>query len=54
MTHLEDFRKTLEEIHKEEQPDLERLNTWFLGAIAANSAAILDILEVIADGKERD
>ena len=53
MTHLEDFRKTLEEIHKE-QPDIERLNTWFLGAIAANSAAILDILEVMADDKERD
>lgn len=53
MTHLEDFRKTLEEIHKE-KPDIERLNTWFLGAVAANSAAILDILEVMADGKERD
>ena len=53
MTHLEDFRKTLEEIHKE-GPEIERLNTWFLGAIAANSAAILDILEVMADGKERD
>lgn len=53
MTHLEDFRKTLEEIHKESN-DLERLQVWFLGAIAANSAEILDILEVLADGKERD
>lgn len=51
MTHLEDFRKNLEEIHKEE-PDLERLNTWFLGAVAANSAAILDILEEMNNGNK--
>lgn len=51
MTHLEDFRKTLEEIHKEE-PDLDRLNTWFLGAVAANSAAILDILEEMNNGNK--
>ena len=49
MTHLEDFRKTLEEIHKEE-PDLDQLNAWFLGAIAANTASILDILEDMKNG----
>ena len=54
MTYMEEFRKTLESIQAEGQPDLERLLTWFLGTIAANSAAILDILEVIANGEERD
>lgn len=53
MTHLEDFRKTLEEIHKE-SPDLTQIMTWFLGSIAANTAAMLDILEEMNNGKERD
>lgn len=51
MTHLEDFRKTLEEIHKESN-DLERLQVWFLGIIAANSAAILDTLEDMTNGNK--
>lgn len=49
MTHLEEFMKILEGIH-EERPDTEQIKTWFLGTIAANTSAILDILEDMTNG----
>jgi hypothetical protein len=49
MSNMDEFRKVLEEIHKE-NPDTERLNTWFMGTIAATTTAILDILEEMNNG----
>lgn len=51
MTHFEYYRKTLEEIQKE-KPDMEEIATFFLGAIASHTVAILDILEEMKNGNK--
>lgn len=51
MTYLEKFTERLMKI-QEENPDTEEIKTWFLGAIAANTSAILDALEDMTNGNK--